>query len=107
MKNKMLDGRTVEAPLRQAVDVGRLHGRKTSPVWRIGTGLLALSLTLSNLRCAVDGDKVQKIMVLRLNAKHIPEGREVTSQLAKQREEQAAFREKSKGCVVCTCLARY
>ena len=34
IKKKMPDGRTVEAPLRQAVDVGRLHGRKTSPVWR-------------------------------------------------------------------------
>ena len=40
MKKKMLDGRKVEATLRQAVDVGRLHGRKTSLVWRIGTGLL-------------------------------------------------------------------
>ena len=40
IKKKMPDGRTVEAPLRQAVDVGRLHGRKTSPVWRVGTGLL-------------------------------------------------------------------
>ena len=38
----------------------------------------------------------KKIMVLRVNAKHIPEVREVTSQLAKQSEEQAAFREKSK-----------
>ena len=56
----------------------------------------ALSLTLSNLRCAVDGDKIQKIMFLRLNAKHIPEVLEITSQLAKQSEEQAAFREKSK-----------
>ena len=35
-------------------------------------------------------------MFLRLDAKHIPEVREVTSQLAKQSEEQAAFREKSK-----------
>ena len=35
-------------------------------------------------------------MLLRLNAKYIPEVREVTSQLAKQSEEQAAFREKSK-----------
>ena len=55
-----------------------------------------LTLTLSNLRCAVDGDKVQNIMSLWLNPKHIPEGREVTSQLAKQSEEQAAFREKSR-----------
>ena len=55
-----------------------------------------LSLTLSNLRCAIDGDKVKKIIFLRLNAKHIPEVREVTSQLAKQSEEQEAFREKSK-----------
>ena len=55
-----------------------------------------LTLTLSNLRCAVDGDNVQKIMFLRLNAKYIPEVREVTSQLAKQSEEQAAFRGKSK-----------
>ena len=56
----------------------------------------ALSLTLSNLRCAVDGDKVQNMMFLRLNAKHIPEVLEVMSQLAKQCEKQAAFREKSK-----------
>ena len=42
MKKKMLNGRTVEAPLRQAVDVGRLNGRRTSPIWRIGTGLLGL-----------------------------------------------------------------
>ena len=56
----------------------------------------ALSLTLSNLCCAFDVDKVQKIMFLRLNAKHIPEVREVTSQLAKQSEEQAVFREKVK-----------
>ena len=34
MKKKMLDGRTVEAPLRQAVDVGKLHCRKTSPLLR-------------------------------------------------------------------------
>jgi len=41
-------------------------------------------------------DKVQKIMFLRLNATHIFEVREVTSQLAKQSEEQEAFREKLK-----------
>ena len=40
MKKKMLDGPTVEVPLRQAVDVGRLYGRKTSSVWRIGMGIL-------------------------------------------------------------------
>ena len=35
-------------------------------------------------------------MILHLNAKHVPEVREITTQLAKQSEEQAAFREKSK-----------
>ena len=36
------------------------------------------------------------MMFLRLNAKHIPEVREVTSELAKKSEEQAVFRKKSK-----------
>ena len=56
----------------------------------------ALSLTLSEFRCAVDGNEIQKLRFLRLNVKYIPEVRAVTSQLAKQSEEQAAFREKSK-----------
>ena len=49
MKNKMLDWRTVASGCQQ-----RLDGRKTSPVWRIGTGLLGPLTHLSNLRCAVE-----------------------------------------------------
>ena len=53
MKKKMSDGRTVEAPLRQAVGVGRLHGRKTSPVWRFPRKFDPPSKNGHNVECLV------------------------------------------------------